>query len=404
MIDPHNALKIIFGNTHPLSALSRPLIESFGYTLAEDIHSDRDQPASDRSAMDGYAVISSDLSECPCSLRIIGEIPAGTPARTHVTPGTCVRIYTGANIPAGADTVVKVEDTEERADSVQFNESTEQGTNIRRRGEEALKDALLLPRGTILGPVQTGLAATVGKENVNVIAHPRIAVISTGSELRDIGDAVDSHEIRDSNGPSLRAAISLSGYTDISFQRLPDNVKTIAEEMERVTSQNDVTILTGGVSVGKYDYVPEAVKAVGASIRFHRVAMKPGRPILYATLPGNRHIFGLPGNPLSVLNGFYAFVLPALSRLAGVDEELCRQSITLPLYHTVVSKKDLVRYVLARITGNSAGPVAEPLDSMGSADLAAGRQADGVVVLPANRGEIEEGSRVEFLPWRSKPW
>ena len=166
-------------------------------------------------------------------------------------------------------------------------------------------------------------------------------------------------------------------------------------------TKHDVAILTGGVSVGKYDFVPEAVKEVGAAIRFHGVAMKPGKPQLYATLPRNRHIFGLPGNPLSVLTGFHELVLPALHRMSGVAEKSCRPSLRLPLGKEIRSMGTRREFVLATLTDSSKGSCVNPIESQGSADLVAGAQADGVIVVPKNLPRIPAGKLVEFRPWRA---
>lgn len=404
MITPQDALSTILRKILPEPEISLPLKDTPGYTLAENIFADRDQPAADRSAMDGFAVRAEDLSHLPCQLRLIGEIQAGAPAVYRVQPGTCVRILTGANIPDGANAVVKVEETEENNDIVTFNNNIEQGANIRRQGEEAVEGSRLLPKGTILGPVEIGLCASIGKARLTVISRPQISVLCTGAELKTAGDTVKSHEIRDSNGPMLGAVISLAGFAMTEHKILSDNVETIAEELLLSASLSNVILVTGGVSVGLYDFVQEAVESIGAAIHFHGVSMKPGKPLLYATLPENRHIFGLPGNPLSVLTGFYTFVLPALYRLSGRDETLCCNNVTLPLSHAVKSKNGRSNYKLARVTWNSDGPAVATLKSKGSGDLASGRNADGVIILPPESGEIAEGTKVEFQSWRLMPW
>ncbi|MFC1528429.1 gephyrin-like molybdotransferase Glp [Candidatus Latescibacterota bacterium] len=403
MITPEAAFNSILNNIHPLHEIFVPLIESTGYTLAEEIFADRDSPAADRSAMDGYAVSHEDLAHCPRTLNLTGEVSAGSPEKPEVLPGTCVRVLTGANVPPGADTVVRVEDTEKSDDSVVFLKTIKSGSNIRRQGEEVKKGDLLFTRGTILGAAQIGICATVGKAELNVYYRPRIAVVCTGEELRDAAEPVKVHEIRDSNGPSLRATLFTWGFTDITQKTLPDDVEVIEKELSQLAESHEVILITGGVSVGTYDFVPEAVEQIGATIQFHKVFMKPGKPFLYATLPGNRHIFGLPGNPLSVMAGFYEFVLPGLHRLSGRVEKDCRISMFLPLSHSVSSDKERVRLVIAQIQWNSNGPEVTPLKSHGSADLPAGSKADGVIVVPVNAGEITAGTLVEFRPWRPLP-
>ena len=403
LITPKKALGIILDQVRPLKALRLSLDQIAGYRLAEDIRSDRDQPAADRSAMDGFAVRSNDLGKCPCELSLVGEVAAGSAARPRVRPGTCVRILTGANVPPGADAVVKVEETRETDTAVIFSKRIKAGVNIRKRGEEAKKGALLLSKGALLGAVQMGLCATVGKAKPKVYPRPRISVLCTGEELRSASDSVGGHELRDSNGPSLCTALSLWGYGGVSHRTVPDDPKVLAARIKRAVTEHDVVILSGGVSVGKYDFVPEAIKRAGGRIRFHGVAMRPGKPELYATVGANKHIFGLPGNPLSVMTGFYEFALPAVRRLSGVEPKLCQVSFNLPLARAVGGLPKLVRFMLARLVYNKKGVSVMPIKGHGSGDLISGALADGVIVLPKKAGKVSALSVVEFRPWRPLP-
>ena len=403
LITPNKALGIILSQVRPSKVARLPLTESSGHCLGEDLRSDRDQPAADRSAMDGFAVRSGDLGKCPCELRLVGEVAAGSPARPRVRPGTCIRVLTGANIPPGANAVVKVEQTRETATAVIFTQPIKAGTNIRKRGEEAKKGTILLKKGTLLGAAQIGLCATVGKAHPKVYPRPRVTVLCTGEELRTVSDRVGRHELRDSNGPSLCSALGLWGYSGVSHRIVPDDPKALAAKLKRAVNQHDVVILSGGVSVGKYDFVPEAIKLVGGRIRFHGVAMRPGKPQLYATVGRNKHIFGLPGNPLSVMTGFYEFALPALRRMAGLDPKLCQPSIPLPLAADANPLPHLVRFVLARLLARKKGLSLMPIKSHGSGDLVSGGIADGVIVLPRKAGKISAGTIVAFRPWRPLP-
>ncbi len=401
MITLDKALETVLKHVRPLKTIRKPLGEVIGCCLGEDVRAKRDMPPADRSAMDGFAVRSADLKKSPRNLCLAGEVPAGSPARPRVKPGTCVRIFTGSNIPTGADAVVMVEQTSEADGFVTFEKAVPVGINIRKKGEEAAKGDVLLKRGTVLGSAQIGICAAVGKSQLRVYSRPSISILCTGNELRGIGDNVKSHELHNSNGPSLCAALKISNYKEISHQVVSDDMKKLVAKLKREIDSHDVIILTGGVSVGKYDYVPRALAKVGANIRFHGVAMKPGRPQLYATLPGNRHIFGLPGNPLSTITGFYELILPALRNMSGVPVEKCRTSLKLPLASPLTSKGDRVRLVLARLILGNKGPSVEPVDSQGSADLAAGANADGVVIIPSGVRKVPAKSLIEFRPWRA---
>jgi len=396
------ARRILFRHVRPLPSVRMPLHEAAGCCLAEDVRADRDQPPADRSAMDGYAVRAADLERIPCELRMVGEVAAGSPARVRVASGTCARIFTGANVPRGADAVVMVEETRRRGDIITFRAAAKPGQNIRRRGEEARKGDILLRRGALLGAAQVGLCASVGKTRPRVHRRPRVAVLVTGEEVRTADDRVRVHELRDSNGPALRAALRAAGFGDVEPSIVPDDPDLLASGLRRSVRNADVTIVTGGVSVGEYDYVPDALRRIGATVRFHGVRVKPGRPGLYATL-GKSHIFGLPGNPLSVLTGFHEFVLPALRRLSGLAAHRCRDAIPVRLARPVRVKSRRTEFIPAMLEWDPSGARATPLPSHGSADLACGALADGAVMIEFGEGQVPAGTQVEFRPWRALP-
>jgi len=403
LIATKEALKIILANVRPLKAARTPLNEALGCCLAEDIRADRDLPPTDRSAMDGYAVRAKDLAKSPRELRLVGEVAAGSAKCPKVTAGTCVRILTGASVPGGANAVVKLEETTERDDFVKFLAITKVGANICIQGEQVTKGRGVLSKGTVLNAAQIGLCASVGKVAVKVYGRPGVTVLCTGRELRQAGVKVRPHQLRNSNGPALLAALENAGISRIGHQIVPDDPRIIAEKLKAAAAKHNVIILTGGVSVGKYDFVPEAVRQIGATVRFHGVAMKPGKPQLYATLSGNRHIFGLPGNPLSVLTGFGELVLPAIRRLSGFDAESCHVTLKLPLVRSARSKANRAAFVLGKLIWSGKGLRVQPVESCGSADLVAGAQADGVVLVPKNVRRIAAGELVKFTPWRSIP-
>ena len=403
LITPEEALRIVLDRARPLEAAGKPLSEALGCYLAERVCADRDMPPTDRSAMDGYAVVAGDLSQCPCDLQLTGEVAAGGGELPRVERGACVRILTGAVVPPGADTVVKVEQTRAGGDAVTFLEAPQLGENIRRQGEEVRQGQTILEEGAALGPAQIGLCASVGKATVRVHGRPRPAVLCTGEELREVDESVGAHQLRDSNGPALRAALAEAGHRGAGRQIVRDDLDLLAEKIEAAAIEHDVVIVTGGVSVGKYDFVPDAIKRLGAAVHFHGVGMKPGKPQLYATLDGGRHLFGLPGNPLSVLTGFYELVLPALRRMSGCPLGSCRPSLRLPLARAVRAKGTRVAFVLVQLICDDRGQHVEPVGSRGSADLASAANADGMIVIPKGVKEVPAGDLVEFRPWRPVP-
>ncbi len=403
MIAPDKAWGIVLEQVSPLKPISMELTQALGYCLAEDVRADRDLPPADRSSMDGYAVRASDLGRGPCSLRVIGEVAAGSPDAPHVRPGACVRIFTGANLPPGADAVVMVEQTEEHDEMVDVRSSPARGENLLRRGEDARRGAVLLARGARIDAAQLGVCAAVGKAEVKVHRHPSVTVLCTGSELRPSEDRVGAHEIRNSSGPALCAALARWGFAGTEFRQVADRRTSLLGALRRALDRHDVVLMTGGVSVGNYDLVQDAVEAAGATVRFHWVAMKPGRPTLYATGRGNRHIFGLPGNPVSTHNALNEFALPALRRLAGEPAGFCRPSWRLPLAQPAESMDGLVRCRPACLVNRRDGLAVAPVPSVSSADLVSAGRAEGAILLTPGRRTWKPGTLVEFRPWRPLP-
>jgi molybdopterin molybdotransferase len=400
-ISPQKAWGIIRSCVKPLGSIRKPLHEAFGYCLAQDVRADRDMPPADRSAMDGYALRAADLTGYPCNLRLIGEVAAGSSARPKVSPGCCTSILTGANTPPGSDTVVKIELTSLEDGVVSIREPVKPFMNVRKRGEEAHKGDVLLPAGTVLGPAAVGVCATVGLANPKIRSRPKIALLCTGEELRDVSQSAGAHQTRNSNGPVMQAILAREGFDNVTHEIVPDDPQLTIDALRRASDSADMTILTGGVSVGKYDYVPDSVTAIGAKLRFYKIQMKPGKPVLYATRGRNAHIVGLPGNPVSVLTSMHVFVLPALRMLSGVSPENARPSIRLPLADKIKSRSGRSLMALGRIVNKRSGPAVEPVGSMGSADIYAAASADGVLAVPASKTELPAGAMVDFLPWRT---
>ena len=400
MITPDEAIRIILEHARPLRTSLRPLGSALGYCLAEDVAADRDMPASDRSAMDGYAVRAADLAGCPCRLRLVGESAAGKPFLGEVEAGACVRILTGAVVPAGADAVVMVEHSVETGDVVIVRRGVAAGENIRKRGEEARAGEVVLPAGTVLTPSRVAVCAAVGAAEPLVWERPSIAIACTGEELCPADSPALAHEQRNSNGPALWSALNAWGFDADSEVMIPDKVDVLSETLHGLAGRHDVVLANGGVSVGVYDFVPEAVRRIGGRIHLHGVAIKPGKPMLYATLPNGAHFFGLPGNPVSMLNDFHEFVVPALRRMAGIAADECRWLMRLPLAEEIAVKPGRVQYLVAALQWGQAGPVARRVPSLGSSDVLSGGRADGTIVVPAGVSEVAAGALVDFRPWR----
>jgi molybdopterin molybdotransferase len=400
MVTPDHAWRTIVESLTALPPAPRAFDQCLFHFLAQPVLADRDIPAADRSAMDGYALRAADAAAAPADLRVVGEVAAGSAAQPALAPGTCVRIFTGANIPPDADAVVMVEDTQASGDTVTVLSPAARGRHILRRAENARKGDVLLPQGAALDAAALAVCAAVGCVAPLVRARPRITVITTGAELKRPEEEAGTHEIRDSNGPMLVAAIAGHGFGSAACACVPDDRITLLAALSRALSCSDVVILTGGVSVGKYDLVPEVVQESGCTLRFHGVAMKPGKPQLFATAAGNRCIFGLPGNPLSVLTGFHEFVLPALRLMAGCPEPGCRRLLKLPLLTDVAARGRQQNYLLGRLVHAEGGTAVEPVPNAGSADLVAGSKADGMIIVPSGVLSLPAGACVDFRPWR----
>jgi molybdopterin molybdotransferase len=406
MIEPEQAWRGIVARTRPSAPESLPIKDALYHVLAMPVSADRDIPACDRSAMDGYVVRAEDLSTIPQSLTVIGEVPAGSPAQPHLAAGECVRIFTGANIPASADTVVPVEETEsdttaDNADTVRFLREVTGGQHIFRKGENARVGDALVPAGSRLNALHVALCATVGCDRPAVYPLPRVSILTTGAELRDAADAVEVHEIRDSNGPMLEAALAENNIPCVERRSVSDEMDDLQNELRNALSKSDVVLITGGVSVGKYDLVPAAIESIGGETVYHGVRIKPGKPQLFATFPDGKLVFGLPGNPLSVMTGMQEFALPALRRLSGMPEDQCRPLLHLRLSADVRTKGKRQTHVLARLIPTASGLDVAPIRSVGSADLVAAAQADGAIIIETGTQTVAAGETVPFRPWRA---
>lgn len=403
LINIEKAREIILERAHALNIINSALINAEGFCLAEEIFAERDLPPTDRSAMDGFAARAADVINCPKRLKLIGETAAGSAERPNVEPNTCARILTGAVVPPGADTVVKVEDTEETGSDITILKSATEGMNIRKQGEEVRKGKTVIKSRLSLTTAQIGICASVGKNVVKVYNKPKISVLNTGKELFpfDADCEIKDYQIRDSNGPALQAALNKSGFNqkNSKLEISPDDPKILEAKLKKLVTGNDVVILSGGVSVGKYDFVPEAIKSIGAEIHIHGILMKPGKPFLYATLNNNKHIFGLPGNPLSVLTGFYELVLPGLRKMSGLLKGDCNQKLFLPVCCDVKSKNYRTEFFLAKLVCLDGMTFLMPLKSHGSGDLISSAEADGVFAVPTET-EIKRGEKVEFTFWK----
>ncbi len=320
MLAVDEALSRVLSPLAPLQAQRLDLQDALGRVLAEAVQSTLDLPPFAQSAVDGYAIRHRDLAgDAPFTLPVADTIAAAArEAAPVLAPHTASRIFTGGWLPDAADTVVRQELTERSGDTVRIVQALDAGTDIRRQGEELKLGDTVAQAGSMITPGLLGAIAMAGVSSVSAWRKPRIAVLVTGDEVAPPGAPLAPGQIADANGPLLRAYLRQWGYADVQLQYLRDRFAAVRDALDAAFASCDVVITTGGVSVGDHDHVPKAALEAGASTRFWKVAQKPGMP-LYVAARGGSTLFGLPGNPASVLVNLLVYVRPALARLEGRD-------------------------------------------------------------------------------------
>jgi molybdopterin molybdotransferase len=285
-------------------------------------------------------------------------------------------------------------------EEVRVLKAVAKGDNVSVQGEIARAGDQLLAAGHLMNALAVATCAAVGVTSAEVYRKPAVAVIATGAELRDVEHAVKPHETRNSNAPMLAAALGIKGYEVVSISYVTDDALLIAEYLRAALERSDLVLMTGGMSVGRYDLVAEAIGTVGAAIRFRGVAMTPGRPALFATVGDEKYIFGLPGNPLSAMTGFHEFALPLIRLLSGWGPGLCRPALRVQLARDLEGRPDRQRHVLGRLVAGEGGMMADAMAGSGAGDLVAGAKADGTIILPPAAGRLPAGSSCDFRLWK----
>jgi molybdopterin molybdotransferase len=404
MLSVADARSQILAQCRTLPAANLPLSPAaLGRILAENIASDLDMPPFDKSLMDGYAVRSADLPTGHATLAVVDEVCAGQTPRVALVKGQVARIMTGAPIPAGADAVVIVERTHLREDgSVEIADTPPRpGQNILRRAAEMRKGDVVLPVGSVLRPQELGVLATVGRTEALQVPSPRVAVLATGDELVEPGLSPGPGQIRNSNAPMLLAQAARAGAVvhNLGIGRdHPDSLRPLVQQGLR-TAQ--VLILSGGVSAGKLDLVPDLLREEGVEAHFHKVHLKPGKPLFFGTWQdgggGKRLVFGLPGNPVSSFVCFELFIRPALRCLAGHQQQLDLPGVRAELVEDFAHRSDRPTYHPGQLTWTEEGWRVQPVAWFGSADLRAYLSANALLVLPAGEQHSRSGQAVEVL-------
>jgi molybdopterin molybdotransferase len=377
-----DAQACILGKTTPLDTEDIALEQALGRVLATDVRANRDLPPYDVSAMDGYAVRSADLAAVPATLKIVDDIKAGDMPRVALQPGQCARIMTGAPVPAGADTVVRVEDTRPAPDGcAECLVSIPAATDIRRRAENMRQNEVVLPAGAEIVPGALGVLATVKQARVTVYRKPRVAILSSGDELEALHEPFNPERIPDANTYTLMAQVQALGIEPDRLGIARDDLAELTGFLERGL-EYDVLLISGGTSVGVHDHVRPALAALGVTLHFWRVDMRPGHPVAFGTT-NRAFVFCLPGNPVSSMVCFEQFVLPTLRALTG-HRRLFRRVLPARLTHAVKSRPGRVEFVRVTLARNADGIVeATSAGPQSSGDVLTMARADGLLVVPA---------------------
>lgn len=409
MISVDEALEYVLKHFVPLEPEEVEILDALDRVLAEDVYSDMDIPPFDNSAMDGYAVRAADTvgagPQAPVTLRVIANLAAGYTTDLVVEPGTTIRIMTGAPLPAGADAVVRFEDTSEglpagerRSDRIEVFSQVVVGENVRPAGEDIRKEELVLAEGTVLRPQEIGVLASLGRARVRVIRRPRVAILATGDELIAIDEPLAPGKIRNSNEYSNAALVQRYGGIPIRLGIARDDVDELTAKIREGLAQKvDLFITSAGVSVGDYDVVKDVLGAEG-EMHFWQVCMKPGKPLAFGTIQGVP-LLGLPGNPVSAMVSFEEFARPAILKMLG-KKRLRKPTIEAILEEDVESsgRRDFKRAVITRRGGEYYASVTGP---QGSGVLTSMVKANGLAIIPEGIRHKKAGERVtvQMLDW-----
>jgi len=396
MLSYKDALKIVLCNTRKLSFDKVLIEEAIGRLSAEDIYSEIDMPPFNKSAMDGYAVSAEDARKSPARLKYVGLIQAGEIFKGKVEPGECVKIMTGAAVPKGADSVVMVEDTTSSGKYVKIDGPVFKWQNICFKGEDIQKGMKVLQKNKIISSACIALLATVGRRVVKVAERPKVAILNTGGEIVPPGGKLSRGQIYNSNGPQLSALLRSYGIEPCYLGIVEDEPKELMRSIRRGL-KSDIFLISGGVSMGDYDLVPGMLKRAGVKEVFHKVNIKPGKPLFFGK-KGKTIIFGIPGNPVSNFLTYQLFIRPSIYRTSGYIS--CGPKIEKGiLARPFRQKTGRTHFVLASVERKGGVLQVDPVSSHGSADVHALSKANGFMVVGKNVDYIRARSKVNILLW-----
>ncbi|MGM9478991.1 molybdopterin molybdotransferase MoeA [Pedobacter sp. GSP4] len=388
MISVTEAKNLIYQNITPLTPVVSPLADSSGLALANNIYAQYDIPAFRQSSMDGYALKFEDHDQ---ALVLIGEMAAGTPTNIEIKQGETSRIFTGAPLPEGADTVVMQEKITRQDGKITLQDSNlKLGSNVRDKGSEISAGALAMEKGNLLSPAAIGFLAGIGITEVAVFPLPSVSIIVTGKELQKPGTELGFGQVYESNSYSLSAALKAEGINRLAVYEADDDLNILQNVLQEALCNSDVVLLTGGVSVGDYDFVIEASANCGIKPIFHKVKQKPGKPLFFGT-KAEKLVFGLPGNPSSVLSCYYNYVLPALKLAAQKTSSL--NEVKAILTHPYTKPAGLTHFLKGKYENGQA----TPLSAQESYRLSSFAQANCLICLNESQEQFEKGETVTAI-------
>lgn len=401
MITVDQALEIVLSHALRPARATESLLDTRGAVLARDVRADRDLPPFDRAAVDGLAVrLAGGWHESGTLFRVRGQVAAGDRFRGRLAPGEAVHVMTGAPVPPEADGVVMVERSEPCGDEVRLTgpfETRNGRPGLAPRGQDARRGEPLLLAGTRLTPAQIAILASTGITEPPVWKRPSVTIVTTGDEIVEPDQRPRPEQIRNSNGALLQAMLSMSGWVGtVRARRARDRMASLRRTLDAGPDSPDVLVFTGGVSMGQFDLVPDLLEEAGFSIHFHRIALRPGKPLLFATRrkAGKRQIaFGLPGNPVSVCVTAWEFLLPLLRKSAGAPHPQPLE-IRLPVGRDIHRKPGLTHFIPARMSETSVAPV----QYHGSGDFIALGYADALIRIESEHSDVEAGTPVVVHP------
>ncbi len=397
MITYKEAIDIITQHTLKVETEMVSLNDADGRVLAEDIIADRDLPPYDRVTMDGISISFEAFDQGQRSFSIEKTIGAGMHKARLEDAGKCVQIMTGAIMPEGADTVIRYEDISIEDDIATINEDVKHRQNIHFKGQDKQQGEIVLSKGITLGATEAIVAAAVGRSSLEVIKLPKAAIITTGDELVDIDETPLAHQVRRSSNYGAQNVLKQWGI-DSKQYHLKDDKALMIEEISRILDQYELVVITGGVSRGKFDYLPEVLDELGVTKHFHKVKQRPGKPFWFGTAANGSTVFALPGNPVSSFVCANAYIRPWLKASQGMPYQLP----SVRLVTDVSFKPDLTYFLECSISVSDEGVIqAQTFKGNGSGDFANMTQADGFVVLPQGKTEFKAGEVYPYIAYRS---